>query len=232
MSDTEPLPPPPGGVTSASDPTPPDGPPARRSSVRLWLALGALVAVLVVVAAALAGGDEPRTVAATPTATPSGSAAGSPEVTIDDPTSGGHVPEGEPIPDWSAPGLGGGTITWSELPRGPTVLAIWAPWCPHCQAELPRLATAVAAHPDVSLVTIATAVDLNAGPTPQEYMDGEGLTFPVALDDAQGTLALGLGVRAFPTTYFVDASGLVVASAEGELDPDTVDEVLIFLETT
>jgi thiol-disulfide isomerase/thioredoxin len=195
--------------------------------VRLWLALGVLVAILVVVAASLAGGDDPVTATPSPTPSPTGAA----EVTIEDPTTGGHVPEGEPIPDWSAPALGGGTITWSELPPSPTVLAIWAPWCPHCQAELPRLTTAVAAHPGVSLVTIATAVDLAAGPSPEEYMNGAGLSFPVALDDAQGTLAVGLGVRGFPTTYFVDANGRVVASAEGELDPDAVDEVLTFLES-
>lgn len=217
-----PVPPPPGE----------GAPPARRrSTVPIWIGLGVLMALAVVAALALTAPDpDPSVSSADPTA-PTGSASpASSGVTIDGPVLTAPVPDGSPIPDFSAPTLDGDTFVWSERAEGPAVLAIWAPWCPHCQAELPRLAAAAEDHPGVSLISIATAVDAQPGPTPQEYMDAEGLSFPVALDDDQATLATGLGVQGFPTTYFVDADGRVIVSASGELDPAAVDEVLTFLE--
>ena len=223
----------PGGEPTA--PTgPPAAPPRRRSTVGIWIGLVVLVVVLGVVALALSapGSDDAVATpsAGTPTQAPPTAAAPG-QVSIEGEPRTEPIPDGSMVPDWSAPALAGGTIEWAERATGPTVLAIWAPWCPHCQAELPRLSAAVDAHPTISLVTIATATDAE-GPTPQEYLDSVGLAFPVALDDEAGTLAKGLGVAGFPTTYFVDGAGRVVVSASGELDPAAVEELLSYLEAT
>lgn len=219
---TVPAPPPAGG----------DAPPERRrSTAPIWIGLVVLVSLAAVAALALTAPDPGSTVASPGPAAPTDTASpASTDVTIDGPVLTAPIPEGSPIPDFSAPTLDGAVFAWSERPEGPAVLAIWAPWCPHCQAELPRLAAAAEDHPGVSLISIATAVDAQPGPTPQAYMDAEGLSFLVALDDDDATLATGLGVQGFPTTYFVDADGRVIVSASGELDPAAVDEVLTFLE--
>lgn len=245
MSDTGPFPEPPDAPGSASEeqaglpaadrdvPSPAAEAPRRRSTVGLWLGLVVLVALLGVAALALTAPDPESAAPATPsTAGSAGAPSGGVDtgVTIDGPALAAPVPDGQMIPEWSAPTLDGATFTWSERPDGPTVLAVWAPWCPHCQAELPRLSAAAEDHPGVSLVTLATAVDPTSGPTPQEYMDSEGLSFLVALDDDASSVAAGLGVQGFPTTYFVDADGRVIVSASGELDPAALDEVLTFLE--
>jgi thiol-disulfide isomerase/thioredoxin len=218
-------------VTPGLPPAGGDAPPERRrSTVPIWIGLAVVVALVGVAALASTAPDPDPSVSASSTV-PAGSASSSfSGVTIDGPVLTAPIPEGNPIPEFSAPTLDGGDFIWSARPEGPAVLAIWAPWCPHCQAELPRLAAAAEDHPGVSLISIATAVDAQPGPTPQEYMDAEGLSFPVALDDDEATLATGLGVQGFPTTYFVDADGRVIVSASGELDPAAVDEVLTFLE--
>jgi thiol-disulfide isomerase/thioredoxin len=46
---------------------------------------------------------------------------------------------GDTIPNWSAPGIRGGTVSWSQFDGSPTLLDIWTPWCPHCQADAPTL---------------------------------------------------------------------------------------------
>lgn len=231
MSDTGPLPDRPDDpVIDEGSSAPGSGSPPRRSTAAIWIGLVALVVVLGVAALALtAPGSDPTVASPSDGGSASSLPAGG-EVSIEGPALTAPVPDGESIPDWSAPTLDGGTFTWAERPEGPTVLAVWAPWCPHCQAELPRLAAAAEDHPGVSLITLATAVDLSSGPSPQEYMDSEGLSFPVALDDERSTVAAGLGVQGFPTTYFVDAGGRVIVSASGELDPAVVDEVMTFME--
>jgi len=124
---------------------------------------------------------------------------------------------GDRVPEFSAPSLAGdGSVTWSDYDGVPRVLSIWAPWCPHCQKELPIIAKVAQTFPGVQVVTVATAVDVAPGPTPAQFVEERNLTFPVAMDDADMTLAKGLGVQGFPTVYFVGTHGTVTQVMVGE----------------
>jgi len=190
----------------------------RRRSQRNQIIVGlAVVAAVVVVGAiALSGGNDSGS---------STSPAPTGDVTVDR-ASGPQLRVGDTIPAFTAPMLSGGTMTWADYLGTPTVLAIWAPWCPHCQAELPRLSAGVDAHPGVQMVSVATAIGTQPGPTPEEYMSSEGLTFPVGVDDGDGTILQGMGVQSFPTTYYVDPSGKVVDVTVGEVPPDQLQQIL------
>lgn len=142
------------------------------------------------------------------------------DVTVSGPARSGPLAVGDSIPDFSAPSLAGGRVAWSDHAGRPTVLSIWAPWCPHCQVELPILDRVVGEFPDVSLVTIVTAIGDQPGPTPDGYMADHGLTFPVAVDDRPGTLGHAFGITGFPTLYFVGSDGTVVDYATGEVSEE------------
>lgn len=139
---------------------------------------------------------------------------------------------GEVVPDFSAPDLEGGTFAWSDYQGRPTVLAVWAAWCPHCQKELPVLADVAADHPDVELVSVVTSIGQQPGPTPEEYMAEEGLTFPVAVDDAKNTLGQAFGIQSFPTTYWVGADGKVVQVTVGETQEEQMRSLFSALAET
>jgi peroxiredoxin len=121
---------------------------------------------------------------------------------------------GDRVPAFSAPRLGGGRVSWSEYSGSPVVLALWAPWCPHCQTELPILAKLAGQFPNVRLITIASAIGERSGPSPDEFVEDHHLTFPVAIDDANGLLARAFGLRYFPTVYFVSSDGTVLRVLE------------------
>jgi thiol-disulfide isomerase/thioredoxin len=129
---------------------------------------------------------------------------------------------GEEVPSFNAPALGGGRVNWRVYGGRPVVLALWASWCQHCQKELPVLAKVAEDFPEVDLVTIVSAVGTQAGPSPEEYMKGHGLTFPVAIDDEAATLAQAFGVESFPTLYFVTDDGKVLRGLTGELSEGTL----------
>jgi peroxiredoxin len=188
---------------------------ARQRSV--WIAVGLLAVVVLIGAMLLGGGSDEGSLSA-----PADS------VTIDR----GPAPQlevGDPVPAFSAPGLDGGTVSWSEEEGRPTVLVVWASWCPHCQAELPILVPAVQRE-GVELVSVVTAVGQQPGPTPSEFLADEGLTLTTALDDAAGTLMQGLGVTSFPTVYYVDADGSVVDVTVGESSEAAIEARLDALQ--
>jgi thiol-disulfide isomerase/thioredoxin len=176
----------------------------RLGGIAAGVVAGAAVAALVAVLATGGGGGE-RTKPADPgTVHVAGRARAAP------------LEAGEPVPAFSAPALEGGRVSWT--PGTPTVLAVWAPWCPHCQVEMPKLARVAGEHPEVSFITVATALDTETGPDPVDYMAEHGLRFPVALDDEARTLAGALGIQGFPTVYYIGRHGRVMALTVGEVD--------------
>lgn len=180
----------------------------------LGYALGgiALIALVVVLVVAFMGGD--------------GSDGTGPsqqgDVTVEGSPRDTPLQAGESVPAFTAPELFGGTVNWDDYTGSPAVLSVWAPWCPHCQAELPVVDRVMKDYPDVGWLTIVTAIDAQPGPSPDEYMQDEGLSFPVAVDDEQGTLASAFGIQGFPTLYFVNSDGTVAAEFEGEVDETTL----------
>jgi thiol-disulfide isomerase/thioredoxin len=133
---------------------------------------------------------------------------------------------GEPVPEFSAPAIGGGTLAWSDYAGEPAVVAVWAPWCSFCQAELPVLDRVMAEYPDVAFVTVVTAIGQSPGPDAAAFLEDNEITAPTAIDDGAGTLAGAFGIRGFPTLYFVDSDGNVVRQTEGATEEDTLREIV------
>jgi thiol-disulfide isomerase/thioredoxin len=108
----------------------------------------------------------------------------------------------------------GGMASLADFKGKPTVLNLWATWCPPCRREMPILAGEQAAHPDVNFVF------LNQGESAKQveaFLASHGLVLRNVLLDpkGQGTLEYGLG--GLPTTLFFDREGRLVDSQLGGL---------------
>ncbi len=124
---------------------------------------------------------------------------------------------GEAVPDFSAPGLDGRRVSWNDAIGSPTALVVWASWCPHCQRDLPVMKRVAARFPTVKVLTVTTSIGKYDGPSPREFCEANGLTFPVAVDDGSRSLAVALGVYRYPTVFWVGPDGKVRAITQGEL---------------
>lgn len=178
----------------------------------------ALIAVVVLAVFAFTGGEEPAAGGVEPSASADVSTSGSPRTS--------PLEVGDAVPDFSAPGIGGGDVSWSDFDGSPAVLSVWAPWCPHCQVELPLLSQVMQDFPDVSFVTVVTAIGDSPGPDAGAFLEDNGITAPTAVDDGAGTLAQAFGIQGFPTLYFVGSDGAVVQVYEGEVDAETLRAVI------
>lgn len=100
---------------------------------------------------------------------------------------------------------GGGEARVTDL-RAPTVVNLWASWCPPCLEELPAVERyAGRAKGSVRVIGVVTR---DHHDTAQTVIDDKKLTFPM-LEDQQQRLLLAVDRNALPVTLFVTAAGSV-----------------------
>ncbi|QKO20561.1 TlpA disulfide reductase family protein [Rhodoferax sp. BAB1] len=130
------------------------------------------------------------------------------------------------MPSLSLVSVHGSTVALSSFEGKPTVVNLWATWCPPCQREMPMLQQAQAAHPEFHFIF------LNQGESPQrvlEYLDASKLNLRNVLLDTRSEAGSLLGHRALPTTLFFDARGRLVDTRLGELSEASLAERLATL---
>jgi thiol-disulfide isomerase/thioredoxin len=141
-------------------------------------------------------------------------------------TSGLPTPDQDPAFGMTAPKLVGQSFDESEVvidPEDgkPKVVVFLAHWCPHCQAEVPKIQQWIddGNQPEgVEIIAVSTAVDdtKNNYP-PSQWLDREGWTPDVMLDDDGSSALASYGQGGFPYFVMIGADGKVVQRGSGEL---------------
>lgn len=116
----------------------------------------------------------------------------------------------------------GEPVSLSSFHGKPTVVNLWATWCPPCRREMPVLAEAQQQNPDVHFVF----VNQGESATPiARFLDGQALKLENVLLDQGYKLGREFG-GGLPTTLFLDARGRQVTSHMGELSAGSLDHAL------
>lgn len=120
----------------------------------------------------------------------------------------------------------GDAITIDPAANGPYMIVFLAHWCPHCNAEVPRLLdwkASGAVPTGLNVLGVATAVSASApNYPPGEWFSNKGWSWPVMVDESQGdgvagTAASAYGASGWPYFVIVGADGLVKARVSGEV---------------
>jgi thiol-disulfide isomerase/thioredoxin len=127
------------------------------------------------------------------------------------------------LPSLNLQSLEGRAVSLAGFVGKPTVVNLWASWCPPCRREMPAMQQAQAANPEVNFVFVNQGEE---HPAVVEYLSRQRLVLRNVLLDPQGSTGAALDSGALPTTLFFDATGRLVSARLGELSSATLDQRL------
>lgn len=120
-----------------------------------------------------------------------------------------------PVPTLTFSTLDGRSVRLDQLAQGrPTVINLWASWCPPCRRELPAFADAQMQHPEIRFIFVDVGEDAT---TVKRFLNSQQLVLDHVLLDPQSRLSDVVGSTALPTTLFYDAKGVLVERRLGGL---------------
>jgi peroxiredoxin len=123
------------------------------------------------------------------------------------------IPEGPKVgmraPDFTLHTVDGKSIQFSSLLGQPVVINYWATWCVPCKAEMPILEKIQNEYKARGVVFISVdAIEQDTVDKVQALTSELGTTFPVLLDQGNQFSSVYQAIF-FPTTFFIDANGVI-----------------------
>ncbi len=126
-----------------------------------------------------------------------------------------------PLPALLVTDLDGHAIDMEKLRGQPTVINLWATWCGPCRREMPVLAEAQRAMPQIRFVF---ADQGESAAAVKNFMQVQALSLDHVVIDGNLQLSQYYGARGYPTTLFLDADGQLRDMHIGELSRATLAE--------
>lgn len=133
------------------------------------------------------------------------------------------VEAGQPAPPFKLAALkGDAPFTLDGLKGRVTLIDFWASWCGPCREAMPQYDALRGEFPHDKFDVLAINMD-------EERKDAEGflakhsVSYPIALDPA-GEAAKAFGLTGMPTSYLLDANGVVKQRHNGFTKKD-IDEL-------
>lgn len=123
---------------------------------------------------------------------------------------------GQPFPEFTARSLYDDEqqLSRQDLLGHPTLVNVWATWCPTCKAEHAELVR-ISETTDVRLVGVNYKDSQSAA---LRWLADYGDPYDFVIVDADGSLGVELGVYGAPETFLLDAQGNVVYKRVGDVN--------------
>jgi thiol-disulfide isomerase/thioredoxin len=130
---------------------------------------------------------------------------------------------GQKLPALSFTSLEGNDVRLQGFEGNPTVVNLWATWCPPCVREMPALAQAQRERGDVNFVFLNQGEDRARV---ARWLQSQQLPLRNVLLDPQRQASAAFQQKGYPTTLFFNARGELVSTRIGELSAATLHEKL------
>lgn len=127
-------------------------------------------------------------------------------------------------PDFTMEDADGNKVALSDFKGTPVVLNFWTSWCGYCKEEMPYFESAYQQHGDqIQFIMLNIVKSERSSEDGRDYIEDSGYTFPVFYETAGKAMNL-YGLRSFPATLFIDASGNIVAQNLGAISENKLND--------
>lgn len=117
---------------------------------------------------------------------------------------------GEPAPEFRLAGFDGDKKSLDDFAGTPVVLNFWATWCPPCRAEFPELVLLQQEFGErVQVIGVNLTYSERSIQSVRDFTQRYEPSFLHVLDQ-DGTVQAQYGIFAVPTTFIIDAQGIIV----------------------
>ncbi len=202
----------------------------KSNSIVLGAAFG-VIALALVLAIALTGGDEKdASTSAGEFGTPTVSGL-LPEVPSSNAGDASADPAfGMPIPEIAGQDFSGTAVNVERDGRPKAILFV-SHSCGHCQAEIPEVQAWIdesGGVDGVDLIAVSTsAAEVGGNWPPSEWLESEGWSSPVIADDEELSAFFAYGGSVIPYWVFADADGNVTRRFAGRLEMELVELAML-----
>ncbi|RAL21499.1 cytochrome C biogenesis protein [Thermoflavimicrobium daqui] len=135
--------------------------------------------------------------------------------------------EGKPAPKFNLVTLEGKSVKLSDYRGKKVILNFWATWCPPCQAEMPHMQKFYEKNKENGVEILAvnlTSMDKGTAAI-RKFVKDYRLTFPILLDK-DGAVGSQYQAISIPTSYILDANGVVVKKILGPMDENMLESLV------
>ncbi|UIJ75038.1 TlpA disulfide reductase family protein [Acinetobacter sp. SH20PTE14] len=114
-------------------------------------------------------------------------------------------------------------IALEQFQGQPTVVNLWASWCPPCHREMPVLQRAQDHYPEVHFVMLNQGEEVD---TVRTYLTKHQFSFQNILLDMQVEMPQAVNSLGLPTTLFFNAQGQLIERHQGEISQAMLQQYL------
>jgi len=132
---------------------------------------------------------------------------------------------GKPVPDVEGVGLDGKKVKLSSFKGKVVLLDIWATWCPPCRAMIPHEREMVKKMKDKPFVLLSVSADEEKD-TLTKFLKDTEMPWTHWWDGGDRKVVNTFKVKAFPTLYLIDATGVVRKKWVGSPPPEVLDKAV------
>ncbi|OYD08098.1 TlpA family protein disulfide reductase [Paludifilum halophilum] len=133
--------------------------------------------------------------------------------------------EGFQAPDFTLKTLKGDEVTLSEAGGKPTLINLWASWCPPCKVEMPHIQEAYEKYGEQVNFRMVNLTSLDDKEKMKQYVKKEKFTFPILLDES-GEVGEKYQAFSIPQTYIVNEKGEVIQKITGAMTEEQLQEIM------
>ncbi len=134
--------------------------------------------------------------------------------------------KGSPAPDFTLKKIDGGELTLSSLRGKAVIVDFWDTWCPPCRKAMPHLQALSETYSD-DLVVVGVALGRKGEEAVRSYTKEHRITFEMVMFNNDQKLIDNFGgIQSIPTTFLIDADGIIQEKWVGGYDKATYEKAI------